>query len=357
MTNPLAIQTRSLTKHYGRTGEIKALSSIDLEIKEGELFGFLGPNGAGKSTTIRTLLGFLHPTSGSASVLGLDIVKDSVEIRRRVGYLPSGFAVYDYMSGREYLDHMRALSGRPSLLRHRVMEALELSDAILKRPVRDYSRGMRQKIGVVQALETDPELLILDEPSEGLDPLMQRSLQELLLERVAAGRTVFFSSHLISEVERICNRVAIVRGGKLVALETVESLVRYQRRRVDALVARKPTRLTSLAGVFGVKVSPEGKSGYRINCEAESAAVPKLIARLQTSGLRDLLIEAASLEEAFMSYYGDARHSSGAVQVFPEIAEVKKTKPKAVAKRPAAKRAPAKRVPAKKSATKKRSSR
>ena len=172
MSNQFAIQTRALSKHYGRAGEIKALTSIDLEIKEGELFGFLGPNGAGKSTTIRTLLGFLHPTSGSASVLGLDVVKDSVEIRRRVGYLPSGFAVYDYMSGREYLDHMRSLSGRPSLLRHRVMEALELSDAILKRPVRDYSRGMRQKIGVVQALETDPELLILDEPSEGLDPLM-----------------------------------------------------------------------------------------------------------------------------------------------------------------------------------------
>jgi ABC-2 type transport system ATP-binding protein len=362
MSNRLAIETRALTKHYGRTGEIKALTSIDLSIKEGELFGFLGPNGAGKSTTIRTLLGFLHPTSGSASVLGLDVVKDSVEIRRRVGYLPSGFAVYDYMSGREYLDHMRALSGRPSLLRHRVMEALELSDAILKRPVRDYSRGMRQKIGVVQALETDPELLILDEPSEGLDPLMQRSLQELLLERVAAGRTVFFSSHLISEVERICNRVAIVRGGKLVALETVETLVRFQRRRVDALVARKPTRLTSLAGVFGVKVTPEGKSGYRISCEAESATVPKLISRLQTSGLRDLLIEAASLEEAFMSYYGDARHSSGAVQVFPEVAEVKKTLPKAAAKRPVAKRAPAKKRPVKKaapkkSATKKRSSR
>jgi ABC-2 type transport system ATP-binding protein len=180
---------------------------------------------------------------------------------------------------------------------------------------------------------------------------MQRSLQELLLERVAAGRTVFFSSHLISEVERICNRVAIVRGGKLVALETVETLVRFQRRRVDALVARKPTRLTSLTGVFGVKVSPEGKSGYRISCEAESAAVPKLISRLQTSGLRDLLIEAASLEEAFMSYYGDVRHSSGAVQVFPEVAEVKMTPSKPATKRPAKKAA------SKKSATKKRSSR
>jgi ABC-2 type transport system ATP-binding protein len=359
MPNEPAIQTRHLTKHYGRTGQIKALESLDLEIRAGELFGFLGPNGAGKSTTIRTLLGFLHPTSGSASVLGLDAVKDSVEIRRRVGYLPSGFAVYDYMSGLEYLDHMRSLSGRPSMLRHRVMEALELSDAILKRPVRDYSRGMRQKIGVVQALETDPELLILDEPSEGLDPLMQRSLQELLLERVAAGRTVFFSSHLISEVERICNRVAIVRGGRLVALETVESLVRFQRRHVDALVARKPTRLATIAGTSALKVVPEGRAGFRVSCEAESAAVPKVVARLQTLGLRDLLIEAASLEEAFMSYYGDTARQPSNTQLFPEIAAVRADAPKRTTKRArqggtstsAKKKAPAKRPATARSAT------
>ena len=340
----LAIQTRSLTKHYGKSGEIKALQSLDLEIRQGELFGFLGPNGAGKSTAIRTLLGFLHPTSGSASVLGLDVVKDSVEIRRRVGYLPSGFAVYDYMSGREYLDHMRELSGRPSLLRHRIMEALELSDAILKRPVRDYSRGMRQKIGVVQAMETDPELLVLDEPSEGLDPLMQRSLQELLLERVALGRTVFFSSHLISEVERICNRVAIVRGGELVALESVESLVRFRRRRIEALVARKPLRLTASAGISGLKVEAEGKSGFRISCDAEASAIPAFIKRLQSAGLRDLLVEAASLEEAFMSYYGNSTRNS--VQMAPETAAPRTSKKRPAAKR-AAKRTPVKRAPAK----------
>jgi ABC-2 type transport system ATP-binding protein len=338
----LAIQTRALTKHYGKSGEIKALQSLNLEIKQGELFGFLGPNGAGKSTTIRTLLGFLHATSGSASVLGLDVVKDSVEIRRRVGYLPSGFAVYDYMSGREYLDHMRELSGRPSLLRHRIMEALELSDAILKRPVRDYSRGMRQKIGVVQAMETDPELLILDEPSEGLDPLMQRSLQELLLERVALGRTVFFSSHLISEVERICNRVAIVRGGQLVALESVESLVRFRRRRIEALVARKPLRLTASAGISGLRVEAEGKSGFRISCDAEASAIPAFIKRLQSAGLRDLLVEAASLEEAFMSYYGNSTRNS--VQMAPEAAAPRTSKKRAPTKRTAAKRAPAKRA-------------
>lgn len=334
----LAIQTRALSKYYGRNGEIKALQSLSLEIRRGELFGFLGPNGAGKSTTIRTLLGFLHPTGGSASVLGLDVVKDSVAIRRRVGYLPSGFAVYDYMSGREYLDHMCALTGRPSLLRHRVMEALELSDSILKRPVRDYSRGMRQKIGVVQAMETDPELLILDEPSEGLDPLMQRSLQELLLERVGLGRTVFFSSHLISEVERICSRVAIVRGGQLVALESVESLVRFQRRHIEALVARKPLRLSASAGISNVKIVSEGKTGVRISCDAEAAAIPSFVKRLQAAGLRDLLIEAASLEEAFMSYYGNSTRNS--VQIAPDIAAPRSPRKPVTRKRTAAKRSP-----------------
>ena len=330
-----AIETRALTKHYGRDGKIKALEALDLRIGHGELFGFLGPNGAGKSTTIRTLLGFLYPTSGSASVLGLDVVKDSVEVRRRVGYLPSGFAVYDYMSGREYLDHMRSLTGRPSLLRHRVMDALELSDAVLRRPVRDYSRGMRQKIGVVQALETDPELLILDEPSEGLDPLMQRSLQELLIERVAAGRTVFFSSHLISEVERICNRVAIVRGGRLAALETVASLVRFQRRHIEAVVARKPLRLSGIAGVSGLKATPDGKRAFRIVCDAEAAAVPKVVARLQAAGLRDLLVEAATLEEAFMSYYGNESQATQAADAVPVAAVATAATARAAARRPA----------------------
>jgi len=198
------------------------------------------------------------------------------------------------------------------------MEALELSDTILKRPVRDYSRGMRQKIGVVQAMETDPELLILDEPSEGLDPLMQRSLQELLLERVALGRTVFFSSHLISEVERICSRVAIVRGGQLVALESVESLVRFRRRRIEALVARKPLRLTATAGISNLKITAEGKTGVRISCDAEAVAIPNFVKRLQSAGLRDLLVEAASLEEAFMSYYGNSTRNT--VQMAPEVA-------------------------------------
>ena len=312
MSNPnsAAIETRKLTKRYGRSGAIRALESLDVRIEGGELFGFLGPNGAGKSTMIRTLLGFLHPTSGSASVLGLDVVRDSVKIRRRIGYLPSGFAVYDYMSGRDYLDHMRSLGGRPALLRRRVADALELSEAVLRRPVRDYSRGMRQKIGILQAMECDPELLILDEPSEGLDPLMQRSLHELLLERSAAGRTIFFSSHLISEVERICNRVAIVRSGHLVALETIESLVRLRRRRVEALVRDIPEkrmeRIAAIKGVSDLVTSKDARGGHLLTCQVESAAVPELIDRLRKLEILDLLVEPGTLEEAFMSYYGEA---------------------------------------------------
>jgi len=232
-----------------------------------------------------------------------------------------------------------------------MVEALELSDAILKRPVRDYSHGMRQKIAVIQAMETDPELLILDEPSEGLDPLMQRSLQELLIERVSLGRTVFFSSHLISEVERICSRVAIVRGGKLVALESVESLIRFRRRRIEALVARKPLRLVASAGISNLKITPEGKAGVRITCDAEAAAIPNFVKRLQSAGLRDLLVEAASLEEAFMSYYGNSSRTS--IQVAPEVAAPKSGATRSTAERSATKRAPTPRAP-KRRATSKR---
>src|SRR4029079_620638 len=164
-----------LTKHYaprrlpfGKTvPPVRALEDLTIAVREGEIFGFLGPNGAGKSTTIRLLLGFLHPTAGSGQVLGLDIVRDSVAIRGRVGYLPGGIALYDSLSGERLLDYLGELTGRPSARRTELLDRLELSERTLRRPVRDYSRGMRQKIGIVQALQHDPELAILDEPTEG----------------------------------------------------------------------------------------------------------------------------------------------------------------------------------------------
>src|SRR4051794_4950715 len=222
-----ALTTSGLTKRYGHGeprirrpgergrawGDVWALRDLSIAVKEGEIFGFLGPNGAGKSTTIRLLLGYLHPTAGSATVLGRDIVRDSVEIRRRVGYLPGGIALYDSLSGERLLDYLGDLTGRPPVRRADLLDRLELSSRTLARPVRDYSRGMRQKIGIIQALQHDPEIAILDEPTEGLDPLMQRAFYAILDDLRSAGRTIFFSSHVLSEVERVCDRVAIVRRG------------------------------------------------------------------------------------------------------------------------------------------------
>jgi ABC-2 type transport system ATP-binding protein len=240
-----ALSTTALTKRYGHhelpperiarrlRGEprtdVLALDDLSIAVREGEIFGFLGPNGAGKSTTIRLLLGFLHPSAGSGQVLGLDIVRDSVAIRGRVGYLPGGIALNDTLSGERLLDYLGDLTGRPAVRRAELLDRLELSARTLQRPVRDYSRGMRQKIGIIQALQHDPELAILDEPTEGLDPLMQRAFYAILDDLRDAGRTIFFSSHVLSEVERVCDRVAIVRRGRLVALQEVASLLEVGR--------------------------------------------------------------------------------------------------------------------------------
>src|SRR3954470_375574 len=265
-----AIETAGLAKHYGQTpgaiaslrarlgmpphATVRALEALDIAVREGEVFGFLGPNGAGKSTTIRLLLGFLHPTAGSARVLGLDTVRDSVAIRSRLGYLPSGIALYDTLTGEQLLDYLAALSGRPPVRRRQLCDRLELSAATLKRLVRDYSRGMRQKIGIIQALQHDPELAILDEPTEGLDPLMQHAFYELLEERRKQGRTIFFSSHVLSEVERLCDRVAIIRGGEMVALSNVPDLLANHRRHVEMRFEGEPPLLAGVPGVSNVVV-------------------------------------------------------------------------------------------------------
>src|SRR5687768_2957440 len=258
-----AIVTAGLSKRYGhgrmpwrRAREglppadgVRALDDLTIAVREGEIFGFLGPNGAGKSTAIRLLLGFLHPSAGSASVYGHDVVTDSVEIRRRVGYLPGGIALYDTLTGERLLDYLGGLTGRPPVRRAELCDRLELSAATLRRPVRDYSRGMRQKVGIVQALQHDPELAILDEPTEGLDPLMQRAFYAILDDLRADGRTIFFSSHVLSEVERVCDRVAIVRRGRLVALEEVAKLLDRRKRNVEMRLSGPPPRLEAVPGV------------------------------------------------------------------------------------------------------------
>jgi ABC-2 type transport system ATP-binding protein len=301
-----AIVTESLTKSYGGHGspihrgpEVRALRDVSIEVAEGEIFGFLGPNGAGKSTAIRLLLGYLHPTSGGARVLDLDIVTESEDIRRRTGYLPGGIAFYDSMTGAEQLSYLSALDGRPSPLRDELIDRLELSRRDLGRQIRDYSRGMRQKVGIIQAFQSDPELAILDEPTEGLDPLMQRAFYEILEDRQRAGRTVFFSSHVLSEVERVCDRVAIVRKGKLVALTDIGDLLARRRRRVELRLDGPVPNLEGVPGLTDVRLHEDV-----LVCQLEGDPGP-LIAALQGAAVRDLLIEPARLEEAFMEYYAD----------------------------------------------------
>ncbi|HEX2755346.1 MAG TPA: ABC transporter ATP-binding protein [Candidatus Limnocylindrales bacterium] len=281
---------------------IRALEDLTISVAEGEIFGFLGPNGAGKSTAIRLLLGFIHPTRGGGSVLGLNIVRDSVAIRSRVGYLPGGIALYDSLNGERLLDYLGELTGRPSTRRAELLDRLEMSARTLTRPVRDYSRGMRQKIGIIQALQHDPELAILDEPTEGLDPLMQRAFYAILDDLKAAGRTIFFSSHILSEVERVCDRVAIVRHGRLVALQDVASLLEHRKRNVElrAIDGDLPA-LDGIAGVSGLGRTADG----RLTCQLEGDVGPFLGA-IAGHRITDLTIEAAHLEEAFLELYEDA---------------------------------------------------
>ncbi len=289
-----AIQTVGLTKHYRA---IQALDALTIDVRPGEVFGFLGPNGSGKSTTIRLLLGFLHPTAGEGRVLGLDIVRDSVAIRRRIGYLPGGIALYDTLTGRQQLDYLAELNGRPPVRRAELCERMELSSATLDRRVRDYSRGMRQKIGIVQALQHDPDLAILDEPSEGLDPLMQRAFYGILDTLRAAGRTIFFSSHVLSEVERVCDRVAIIRRGQLVAVEEIAGLLARRRRNVTMRIDGVPPHLDGVGGVSRI----ESRDGL-VTCRVDGDIGP-FLAAIAGAKVTDLTIEPAHLEEAFLEFY------------------------------------------------------
>jgi ABC-2 type transport system ATP-binding protein len=288
------IATEGLTKHYG---SVEALVDLTLDVRPGEIFGFLGPNGAGKSTMIRTLLGFLHPTRGSATVLGLDVVADSVEIRRRTGYLPGGIALYDSLSGADALEYLADLQHRGSAMRDELCERLQMSKAVLRRKVRDYSRGMRQKIGVIQALQHDPELAILDEPTEGLDPLMQHAFYALMDDQRAKGRTTFFSSHVLSEVERICDRVAIIRSGHLMALQNVTELLARRKKKVELRWRGAAPDLAGIPGLADVEVN-----GDRMRATLQGD-VSGFVRAIASPSLEDLTIEPARLEEAFLEYY------------------------------------------------------
>jgi ABC-2 type transport system ATP-binding protein len=291
-----AIRTSGLTKRFG---DLVAVDGIDLEVNEGEIFGFLGPNGAGKSTTIRLLLDQLRPTSGQGQVLGLDIRERSLEIRQQIGYLPGDLSLYPKLTGRQTLDFFAGLRG--GVDRGYVDELAERLQADLTRKVGEYSSGNRQKIGLIQAFMHKPALLILDEPSSGLDPLVQQTFHEMLREIRADGRTVFLSSHTLSEVERVADRVGIIRHGRLVVVERVDELKRKAIRRLDFEYAR-PVPADVFAGVEGVRAADIHGVFAEVSYEGSVNAVLRAAMSHEVVNLHS---RDADLEEIFLAYYRD----------------------------------------------------
>jgi ABC-2 type transport system ATP-binding protein len=290
-----AIETRGLGKRYGR---VTGLDDLSLRVDEGEIFGFLGPNGAGKTTTIRLLLGLIAPSAGAATVLGRDVSLPGAAWRGDIGYLPGELALWPALSGARTLAFLEHLTGRAASWRAEMVERLEFSAADLARRVGTYSDGMKQKIGIIQALQCAPKLVLLDEPTKGLDPLVQQAFYELLVELGRRGTTVFFSSHVLPEVERVCTRVAMLRGGRLASLGRIEQLRGALPRQVTAVVGAD-VDLAALAQ-FGKVLTTTPR---RVELLVETGRVPALVSLLATLPLVDLLVEAPSLEDAFLERY------------------------------------------------------
>lgn len=293
---PTVIETRNLSKRYGR--HIQALRDLDLSVHEGEVYGFLGPNGAGKTTTIRLLLDLLRPSTGEIRVLGLDPRADGLAIRHRVGYMPGELPFGGRQTSWELLTYLGGLrvdvDPRP-----RIRELADRFDLDLHRPIQSLSKGNKQKIGLVQAFMHDPELLILDEPSSGLDPLLQREFLSLVREVRAAGRTVFMSSHILAEVEHIADRIAILRDGKLVAVEDVQTLRENTVRQVEIVFAT-PIDAEAFSGLPGLRdVRAEGDT-LHCTVEGNADALVKTAARFTVVSM---LSQALDLEDAFLEHY------------------------------------------------------
>ena len=291
-----AIELNALTKRYGKTIGVERL---DITVNSGEVFGFLGPNGAGKTTTIRCLVGLLRPTSGRVRVLGLDPIADHLRLTPALGYLPGELRLYPELTGRQTLELLADLQGAAVPRCAELCERLALSDAVLGRRVLEYSRGMKQKLGLVQALQHDPELVVLDEPTEGLDPLVQETFFELLAEAVAAGRTVLLSSHVLPEVQRTCERVAIVREGRLVTVRRVAALREARARKVRLTFSDGQGRRPLGAAE---QWAPKWE-GEQVELLVPPDEVVDALRDLLTLPVGDLTVEEAGLDEAFLDFY------------------------------------------------------
>jgi ABC-2 type transport system ATP-binding protein len=284
-----------VTKRYGRSGA--GVFDLSFEIERGEIFGFLGPNGAGKTTTIRLLLDLLRPDTGAITALGCDSRRDSVALHRRLGYLPGELALYDRLTPRQTLGHFGHLRG---LTDPRPAEQLaERFGLALDREVRTLSRGNKQKVGLLQALMGDPELLVLDEPTGGLDPLVQKQVHDELRDRAESGATIFLSSHALAEVAAVADRVGIIRDGRIVAVENVADLRRRAVRRIEARFT-EPLSPDHFEGVPGVRRVEIDGATARLEIDGPMDAVVKAIAR---SELVELVAREPSLEDVFLAYY------------------------------------------------------
>jgi ABC-2 type transport system ATP-binding protein len=302
MTDVIAIT--SLVKTFGDT---RALDGLDLHVRPGEVHGFLGPNGAGKSTTIRVLLGLLHADSGAVRLLDGDPWRDAAALHRRLAYVPGDVSLWPNLSGGEVIDLLGRLRGGLSTERRdALLERFELDP---RKKGRAYSKGNRQKVALVAALASDVELLLLDEPTSGLDPLMEETFRECITEERDRGRTVLLSSHILAEVEALCDRVSIVRAGRTVETGTLAELRHLRRTSLTAELADTPPDLSDLPGVHDLRVE-----GNQLQCEVDTAALDAVLRRLTEVGLLNLTSQPPTLEELFRRHYQSGGETGGAAE-------------------------------------------
>jgi ABC-2 type transport system ATP-binding protein len=296
------ISLEKLTKSYGKS---RGIIDVDLEVQQGEVFGFLGPNGAGKTTTIRTMLDLIRPTSGRATVFGIESTADPVSIHKRIGYIPGEFALYDRLSGKQTLEYFANLRGGVDpAYQASLIERFDLDPS---KRFKQYSKGNKQKVGVIAALQHRPELLVLDEPTSGLDPLVQQTFFTTLHEAVGDGATVFLSSHILSEVEKSCQRVAIIRDGRLVKIGTVDSLRDLAHHQVELRFAG-PVPADEFRAIEGV--SDLVAEDHTIRMRVSGAITPVVRAAAQFE-LLDFVSREPSLEETFLAQYGHEAVEAG----------------------------------------------
>ncbi|MFW9991884.1 MAG: ABC transporter ATP-binding protein [Candidatus Odinarchaeota archaeon] len=299
----IPISINGLTKYYGKT---LAVDNLSLEIREGEIFGFLGPNGAGKTTTIRTILGLLHPSSGSSTVLGEDSRSLAKSTRKKIGYLPGEMRLYGHMNGQEYLNLFLGFHDHSD---DRQKELMEIFEGIkVNQKIRSLSTGQKQLIGLVAAFQHEPELFLLDEPTSGLDPLKQHGVYDLIKEERMKGRTFFFSSHILSEVQHLCDRVGIIRRGRLVEIETVGNLLNVRLKRVQVRLdsEKVKTLVSKLSNQEGFTDFQESESLLIFQFSGDYETLLKALIDIS---VQDLTIESPGLEEVFLKYYESDRNA------------------------------------------------